>query len=182
MPETGNEIDTALKELSARYKDATDRARELTDAWVRYLVAINGGAIGITFGLASAYSNSPVSPSVFGWPVGAFTAGLICAGVAVLREQDRQDQRANKASNHMSRLASGKMTLDQARVEWNELFKNQGEPPWPWPHIRKWRWAAKWRWVWRFVNSAWTPPRNAAFASFVAFLVGIVFSLLALSR
>ena len=96
MPETGNEIDTALKELSARYKDATDRARELTDAWVRYLVAINGGAIGITFGLASAYSNSPVSPAVFVWPVGAFTAGLICAGVAVFRERDRQDQRANK--------------------------------------------------------------------------------------
>ncbi len=169
MPETENEIEAAWKELSARFKDATDRARELADAWVRYLVAINGGAIGVTFGLASAYSDGRVSPLGFGWPVGAFTAGLLFAGLAMFLEHDRQDERANTASNLMKQLANGELTTTQLSVEWNKIIGNQGKSPWPWPHIAKWGKVGKW-----IAKLAWTPPRNAALASIFAFLVGTV--------
>ena len=169
MPETENEIEAALKELPAQFEDATNRARELTDAWVRYLVAINGGAIGVTFGLASAYSDGRVSSLGFGWPVLMFTVGLLCAGLAMFLEHNRQDARANTASNLMRQLDNGALTATQSRVEWAEFITNQGKSPWPWPQIAKWgkvgKWIAKW---------AWTPPRNAALASIFAFLVGTV--------
>jgi hypothetical protein len=85
--------------------DAADhekRSREIADTIRRFLVAVNTGGIGVSFGVAGFLAGQKVSPGWTAWPVAFFVGGLIVtAGSLVLakhRELKRRDAALAKES------------------------------------------------------------------------------------
>lgn len=152
------EFAQALEFLEGNRIYARDRAKDLFDIWVKYLVYSNGGGVLVALGLAGAYAGHNVDPLMFGAPVGAFVLGITCAGSAIIVEQDRQDERMSFTGRIIVRLQRGETTPFEGIKEWSRQIDRQA-PAGP-----------------------WTGPRWLALVGAGLFLVGVALGFLVLDR
>ncbi len=151
----------AKGQLDERFRDATDRARQLTDSLVRYLATVNAGGIAMMFTLAGLLRED--SLAIFLWPTIAFVLGLIFAGSALVIEHHRQDERSNTASRLRTALAHKEMSVKDSMRTWDDVVNRQLKLVWPWTRIFKSN----------TVRQGWTWTRNATLASSLCFVGGV---------
>ena len=82
-----------LKEAAEHSK----RSDELADKLRTFLVAVNTGAIGVTFAVAGALASHKVPPAWTVLPIASFVAGLVVAAVSMFLAQHREIKRRDAA-------------------------------------------------------------------------------------